>query len=66
MDASLVVGLSHDDQALVQHALAWAVPQFVGLQTPSGEPLIDHALGTAAVLAGMQTDAPTRAASSPR
>ena len=63
MDASLVVGLSHDDQALVQHALAWAVPQFVGLQTPSGEPLIDHALGTAAVLAGMQTDAPTRAAS---
>ena len=63
MSASLIVGLSHDDQALVQRAADWATPQFAGLQTPSGEPLIDHALGTAAVLAGMQADAHTRAAS---
>ncbi len=63
MNASLVVGLSHDDQALVQRAADWATPQFAGLQMPSGEPLIDHALGTAAVLAGMQADAQTRAAS---
>lgn len=63
MDASLVVGLSHDDQALVQRAADWATPQFAGLQTPSGEPLIDHALGTAAVLASMQADTHTRAAS---
>ena len=62
MNASLVVGLSHDDQALVQRAADWATPQFAGLQTPSGEPLIDHALGTAAVLTGMQADAQTRAA----
>lgn len=62
MDASLVVGLSHDDQALVQRAAEWAGPQFAGLQTPSGEQLLDHALGTAAVLAGMQADAHTRAA----
>jgi len=62
MNASLVVGLSHDDQALVQRAADWAMPQFAGLQTPSGEQLIDHALGTATVLAGMQADAQTRAA----
>lgn len=62
MDASLVVGLSHDDQALVQRAADWASPQFADLQTPAGEQLIDHALGTAAVLAGMQADAQTRAA----
>lgn len=62
MQTSLVVGLSHDDQALVQRALDWALPQFANLHTPAGEQLIDHALGTASVLAGMQADAQTRTA----
>ena len=62
MDPMLIVGLSDDDQALVQHAAEWATPQFAGLHTPSGEPLLDHALGTVRVLADMQADAATRTA----
>lgn len=62
MQTTLIVGLNHDDQALVERAADWSAPQLAALQAPSGEPLIDHAIGTAAVLAVMQTDAQTRAA----
>jgi GTP pyrophosphokinase len=62
MDSLLIVGLSDDDQALLARAMLWATPQLVGLNTPSGEPQLDHALGTVRVLADMQADAATRTA----
>lgn len=62
MDDLLIVGLSADDQALLQKVYDWARPQFADQQTASGERLIDHALGTSRVLAEMHADAATRAA----
>ena len=62
MNDSLIVGLSADDQALLQKVHDWAAPQFANQQTSTGERLIDHALGTTRVLAEMHADAATRAA----
>lgn len=62
MDDSLIVGLGADDQALLQKVLDWAQPQFADRQATTGERLIDHALGTARVLAEMHADVATRAA----
>ncbi len=59
----LVAGLSDDDQALLLRVSDWVATQIEGKRTPAGELLIDHALGTARILASMQADAPTRAAS---
>ena len=59
---ALAAGMAGEDTALLRHALDWLEPRVRDRLTASGEPLLDHALGTARVLAAMHTDAPTRAA----
>ena len=58
----MIVGLSDNDQQRMLRAFQWATPQLVGCHTSSGEPVIEHALGTVRVLADMQADAATRIA----
>lgn len=59
---ALDAGLAGEDSALLRHALGWIEPRVRDRRTASGEPRLDHALGTVRVLAAMHTDAPTRAA----
>ncbi len=58
----LIAGMSTDDQSLLLRVCDWVAPQVQAKRTSAGELLMDHALGTARVLAAMQADAPTRAA----
>ena len=59
---ALIAGLVGEDTALLRYALDWIEPRVRDRHTASGEPRLDHALGTVRVLAAMHTDAPTRAA----
>jgi GTP pyrophosphokinase len=54
--------LDEDGARLLARAAAWAEPRFQDQQALTGEPLIGHAAGVVRLLAGLQTDAPTRAA----
>src|SRR5690606_39200117 len=45
---------------LVEQALAWAIPRFAAAD--DGDALASHAAGTVLILAGLHTDAATRAA----
>ncbi len=55
-------GLDDDGVQLLARAAAWAEPRFQAQQALTGEPLVGHAAGVVRLLAGLQTDAPTRAA----
>ena len=59
---ALAAGMAGDDAALLRRALDWLGPQVRDRATASGEPVLDHAAGTARVLAAMHADAHTRAA----
>ncbi|WYX33419.1 bifunctional (p)ppGpp synthetase/guanosine-3',5'-bis(diphosphate) 3'-pyrophosphohydrolase [Achromobacter xylosoxidans] len=48
--------------ALIDQAVAWSVPRFEGQQALTGEPLASHGAGVVRILAGLHTDAATRAA----
>jgi GTP pyrophosphokinase len=54
--------MTEDDQALFRRAVQWASRALGDRCTPSGERLMDHALGSASILSGMQTDPATRTA----
>ncbi|MGN6581622.1 MAG: RelA/SpoT family protein [Bordetella sp.] len=54
--------LDEDGVRLLARAAAWAEPRFLAQQALTGEPLIGHAAGVVRLLAGLQTDASTRAA----
>ena len=60
--ADLTVDMTQDDQALLCRAAQWATETLGDRCTPSGERLIDHALGSAAILSQMQADPATRTA----
>ena len=53
---SLAGRLSSAEQALVARADAWAKERHAGRQHADGAPLLDHARGAAAVLAGLRVD----------
>jgi GTP pyrophosphokinase len=55
-------GLDADGLALIDRAVAWAEPRFEGQHALTGEPLAGHGAGVVRVLAGLHTDAATRAA----
>lgn len=55
-------GLDDDGLALIDRAVQWAVPRFEGQQALTGEPLAEHGAGVVRILAGLHTDAATRAA----
>ena len=55
-------GLDADGLALIDQAVAWAEPRFEGQQALTGESLASHGAGVVRILAGMHTDAATRAA----
>lgn len=55
-------GLDADGLALIDQAVAWSVPRFEGQQALTGEPLASHGAGVVRILAGLHTDAATRAA----
>ncbi|MGE8655243.1 MAG: RelA/SpoT family protein [Achromobacter sp.] len=55
-------GLDAGGLALIDQAVAWSVPRFEGQQALTGEPLASHGAGVARILAGLHTDAATRAA----
>lgn len=59
---ALTVDMTEDDQALLRRAAQWATEALGEQCTPSGERLIDHAFGSASILAGMQADPATRTA----
>lgn len=59
---ALTVDMTDDDQALLRRAAEWASDALGDQRTPSGERLIDHALGSASILTGMQADPATRTA----
>ncbi|KAG1166839.1 hypothetical protein G6F35_017964 [Rhizopus arrhizus] len=48
--------------ALIDQAVAWAIPRFEGQQALTGEPLASHGAGVVRILAALHTDAATRAA----
>lgn len=54
--------MTEDDQALFRQAVQWASQALGDRCTPTGERLIDHALGSASILSGMQADPATRTA----
>ena len=60
--SALIVDMKEDDQALLRRAAQWSSEALGEHCTPSGERLIDHALGSASILSGMQADPATRAA----
>lgn len=60
--ATLTVDMTEDDQALFRQAVQWASQALGDRCTPTGERLIDHALGSASILSGMQADPATRTA----
>ncbi|OZI58150.1 RelA/SpoT family protein [Bordetella genomosp. 4] len=55
-------GLDADASARIEHAVAWALPQFADQRAVSGEPLAAHGAGVVRILAGLQTDVATRIA----
>lgn len=55
-------GLDADGMALIDRAVAWAIPRFEGQQALTGEPLAGHGAGVVRILAALHTDAATRAA----
>ncbi|CAB3676349.1 RelA/SpoT family protein [Achromobacter pestifer] len=55
------VGLDADGVALIDQAVAWAIPRFEGQQALTGEPLAGHGAGVVRILAALHTDAATRA-----
>ncbi|CAM4373913.1 RelA/SpoT family protein [Bordetella muralis] len=55
-------GLDADASARIEHAVAWALPQFADQRAASGEPLATHGAGVVRILAGLQTDVATRIA----
>ena len=55
-------GLDADGMALIDQAVAWAIPRFEGQQALTGEPLASHGAGVVRILAALHTDAATRAA----
>jgi len=55
-------GLDAQGAALVERARDWAAGRFGDQQALTGEPLARHAAGAVGILAGLQTDAATRAA----
>lgn len=59
---ALTVDMTEDDQALLRRAAVWASEALGDQCTPSGERLIDHALGSASILCGIQADPATRTA----
>jgi GTP pyrophosphokinase len=60
--ATLTVDMTEDDQALFRRAVQWASQALGDRCTPTGERLMDHALGSASILFGMQADPATRTA----
>jgi GTP pyrophosphokinase len=60
--ATLTVDMTEDDQALFRQAVQWASQALGDRCTPTGERLLDHALGSASILSGMQADPATRTA----
>jgi len=60
--AGIVAGLDDADSVKVVDALAFAPGIYNGRKLDHGEPVFDHALGTALILAGLKLDAETRAA----
>ena len=54
--ASLSERYGPDEQRVIERALAVAHAQLAGQSLPSGEPALEHALSTAAALAGMGLD----------
>jgi len=59
---ALIDDLTEDDQALLRRAGQWATQALGDHCTPSGERMIDHAVGSASILSSMQADPATRAA----
>ena len=59
---ALTVDMNVDEQALLRRAAQWASEALGDQCTPSGERLIDHALGSASILCGIQADPATRTA----
>ncbi|CAM4362515.1 GTP pyrophosphokinase [Bordetella tumbae] len=55
-------GLDADASARIEHAVAWALPQFADQRAVSGEPSAAHGAGVVRILAGLQTDVATRIA----
>lgn len=55
-------GLDAHGMALIDQAVAWAIPRFEGQQALTGEPLASHGAGVVRILAALHTDAATRAA----
>lgn len=60
--AGIVAGLDDAEAAKVVDALAFAGGLYAGRKLDHGELVLDHALGTALILAGLKLDAETRAA----
>ena len=58
--SAALAGLNPEASGLVDRALEWAVPRFVA--ATEGEAMASHAAGTVLILAGLRTDATTRAA----
>jgi GTP pyrophosphokinase len=60
--SEICAGLNQDDARLVAGALEFAAQSYAGRSLEHGEPVFEHALGNALVLAGLRLDAQTRAA----
>jgi GTP pyrophosphokinase len=60
--AEIVAGLTAADAALVEDAFVFATGSYAGRNLEHGEPVLEHALGTALILASLRLDAETRAA----
>jgi len=60
--AAVGAGLDEDGRRLVWRARDWAAPRFAGQASPTGEPLEHHGACVAQILAGLHSDAASRAA----
>lgn len=58
----LGAGLSAEGQLQVAQAIGWLKDQYEPSDIGAGQPLLEHCICTAQILAGMQTDAATRVA----
>jgi GTP pyrophosphokinase len=58
----LVAGLTPDDQEQVRQTARWACARLATLHNAVGETHIEHALGSAQILSGMQADTASRCA----
>ncbi len=59
---AVCAGLDAAGCALMRQAVHWATPRWNGQTSATGEDLALHAAGTARLLAGLHTDAPSRVA----